>query len=112
MLEGASSIDGPIYFGLVGNAHDRSCVRRPRPQPSRDRVNLLFYMTSRMACFSDVAFKGQAHKFSTFAHRCHRQQCVNVWRLLKSQADPNRDLSSNFWRLFYLSCHGRFRHQD
>jgi hypothetical protein len=37
---------------------------------------------------------------------------MNVRRLLKSQADSNRDLGPDFWRLFHLSCHGSFRHQD
>jgi hypothetical protein len=73
MLEGASSISGSIYFELVGNAHDRSCVRGPRPQPGRDRVNLLFDITSRMACLRDVSFKRQAHELSSLAHRRHRQ---------------------------------------
>jgi len=112
MLEGASSIDGPIYFELVGNAHDRSSVRRPRPQPSRDRVNLLFDIAGRMTCVRDVSFKCQTHKLPSLAHRRHRQQRVNVRRLLKGQADPDRNLGADFWRLFHLSCHGNIRHQD
>ncbi len=84
MLEGASSIDSSVYLKLVGDAHDRSCVRSPRPQPRRDRVNLLFHIPSRMPCLSDVSFQDQAHEFPTFAYRRHCQQRVNIRRLLKS----------------------------
>lgn len=73
MLEGASSVDGAMYFELIGTAHDRFCVRRPRPQPSRDRVNLLFDITSRMACLRDISFKCKTYKPPSLAHRRHRQ---------------------------------------
>jgi hypothetical protein len=70
--ERTPSICGTIRFKSASNIHSCFCARSPRSQPSRDRVNLLYYIASRMACFRDVSFKGQAHEFSAFAHRRHR----------------------------------------
>ncbi|MFC5552312.1 hypothetical protein [Massilia aerilata] len=75
-------------------------------------MDLLFDVSSRMIRLRDVPFKCQAHQLSTFTHRRHCQQSVNVRGLLKSQADSHGDLGTDFRRFFRLCRHRKFQRQD
>ena len=69
-------------------------------------MDLLFDVTCWMTYLSNVSLQGQPHELAPFAHWRHRQQRVNVRSLLKSQADANGDLGTDFRRLIHWCRHG------